>query len=137
MTFSNDVAADFPERLRIERKRLGLSQEAFGALGNVSKSAQYQYEAARNWPTGEYLESLRKNNVDVAYIVSGARNSFDWDLIRNAFMFVQQSFVDRKDRQYTADELFEVFRAVIIKAGEVKKKTDVRTTDVSDEKRTV
>lgn len=115
-TLFEHSSLSFPERLRMERKRLGLSQEKFGRLGRVTKTAQYLYEAGKNWPTAEYLESLRLNDVDVGFITTGARlnkDNLDWTLLRNAFLLVQHSFAERKDRQFTADQLFDAFRSVV------------------------
>jgi transcriptional regulator with XRE-family HTH domain len=63
-------------RIREERERLGLSQEAFGALGGVKKLAQFNYEKGKRSPTGDYFEQLRQHNgIDVNYIVTGIRTA--------------------------------------------------------------
>lgn len=111
-----DTPLSFPERLRIERKRLGLSQERFGRLGGVSKTAQWLYEAGKNWPTVEYLEALKDNRVDVGFMVTGNRlptDRLDWTILRNAFLFVQHSLANRPDRNFTHEQLFDTFRNVV------------------------
>lgn len=105
-----------PERLRVERKRLHLSQEEFGRLGCVTKTAQWLYESGRNWPTLEYLESLRLNGVDVGFIATGSRPSkdhLDWVVLKNAFLLVQHSFAERTDMEFTAEQLFDAFKSVV------------------------
>lgn len=68
------------DRVREERERLGLSQEAFGALGGVKKLAQFNYEKGYRSPTGDYFEMLRQNlDIDVNYIVTGMRTGPEWD----------------------------------------------------------
>jgi transcriptional regulator with XRE-family HTH domain len=62
------------KRLREERERLGLSQEAFGALGGVKKLTQLKYEKGERTPTLAYLEGLRAHDVDVDYILFGLPN---------------------------------------------------------------
>jgi transcriptional regulator with XRE-family HTH domain len=111
-----DSNLSFPERLRAERKRLVLTQEEFGRLGNVSKTAQWLYEAGKNWPTVEYLEALKAQQVDIGYIVTGARSQaavLDWKLLRNAFLLVQENFAERADRSFSADQLFDAFRTIV------------------------
>lgn len=110
------LAPSLPERLRLERKRMGLSQEEFGKLGNVSKTAQYLYESARNWPTLEYLEALRMGGVDVAYIASGIRSSHqtvDWLILKNAFLLVHHSLAKNQEVSFTPEQLFEAFKALV------------------------
>lgn len=61
------------ERLREERKRLGLSQADFGALGGVKANAQGKYEADERSPDSGYLEGLASAGVDVLYVLTGQR----------------------------------------------------------------
>lgn len=106
----------FPDRLRMERRRLGLTQEQFAALGKVSKTAQYMYEAGKNWPTCEYLEALRSNGVDVAFIATGARiasSAIDWEVQRQAFLLVQHNLASKPDRTFSPDQLFEAFKTAV------------------------
>lgn len=63
-------------RIKEERTRLGLSQEAFGKLGGVKKLAQLNYEKGNRHPTGVYLEQLNQHiDIDINYIVTGVRDS--------------------------------------------------------------
>lgn len=116
VTASETLVASFPERLKVERDRLDLSQEEFGRLGGVSKTSQWGYEAGKNWPTVEYLESLRVEGVDVRFLVTGDRQSphqLDWNILRQAYLFVHHSFASREDRNFSADQLFDVFKSVV------------------------
>ena len=106
----------FPDRLRMERRRLGLTQEQFAALGGASKTAQYMYEAGKNWPTCEYLEALRSNGVDVAFIATGARiasSAIDWEVQRQAFLLVQHNLASKPDRAFSPDQLFDAFKTAV------------------------
>lgn len=67
---------DFSARLTEERNRLGLSQEAFGAIAHVSKMSQLNYEKGVRRPDSGYLMAVAKAGVDVAYVLTGQR-SFD------------------------------------------------------------
>lgn len=67
------MTSNFSERLQDERKRMGLSQEAFGKLGKVEKNSQFLYEKGTRLPDAEYLIQLHANHVDVLYLLSGER----------------------------------------------------------------
>lgn len=71
--------SDTWDRIKSERERLSLSQEAFGAMGGVKKLAQLNYEKGKRSPTGEYFERLRQNkNIDVHYILTGLRDNDEY-----------------------------------------------------------
>jgi transcriptional regulator with XRE-family HTH domain len=61
----------FSDRLRVEREKLGLSQEAFGELAGVKKRSQVNYEKGDRQPDSNYLEAISKVGVDVAYLITG------------------------------------------------------------------
>jgi transcriptional regulator with XRE-family HTH domain len=61
------------ERLREERKRLGLTQERFGAEGGVGKLAQLNYEKGERSPDAAYLAAIAFVGVDVSYVLTGER----------------------------------------------------------------
>lgn len=107
----------FPERLRLERESLGLSQTEFGRLGGVSKITQWNYEAGKHWPTLDYIETLRASGkVDVVFLVTGSRSSrgeLDWPLLKNAFLFAQRSFAQRPNRNFSDEQLFDLFKSIV------------------------
>lgn len=100
----------FQVRLRIERERLGISQETFASLGGVGKSSQWMYEQGRHWPTMEYMESLRQHGVDVGYLATGLK--LDWESLRYALIFLLR-LARQEGRNFSDEQLFSVFRAVI------------------------
>lgn len=125
----------FPDRLRMERRRLSLTQERFAELGGVSKTAQYMYEAGRNWPTCEYIESLRRNGVDVAFIATGIRvtsSAIDWKLLRQAFLLVQHNLASKPGRTFSPDQLFDAFKTAVQMAQGV---TRPELTDLPEQQR--
>lgn len=63
----------FEQRLVEERKRLGLSQSAFGEAGGVQKRAQINYESGDRYPDAAYLQCLASIGVDVLYVLTGER----------------------------------------------------------------
>lgn len=68
-----DIILPLPQRLKVERRRLKLTQEQFGKLGGVTQTSQCLFEKGIHWPSLHYLELLRINNIDVAFIATGTR----------------------------------------------------------------
>ena len=62
---------DFSRRLKEERKRLGLNQSDFAALGGVKKDAQLNYENGTRIPDSAYLSALNNAGVDIFYVLTG------------------------------------------------------------------
>lgn len=54
---------------------MGLSQEAFGALGGVSRAAQFTYETGKRSPDSDYFQLMEAAGVDVAFIMTGKLNA--------------------------------------------------------------
>ena len=69
--------SDFSERLKSERKRLGLNQAELGAAAGVTKGAQLNYESGERSPNVEYLQAVAAAGVDVVYALTGVRESVD------------------------------------------------------------
>lgn len=65
--------SEFAERLRSMRRTAGLSQEGFGALGGVSRNAQFTYESGGRYPDVEYLLRLSSAGVDIVYLLTGEK----------------------------------------------------------------
>lgn len=61
----------FFDRLKEERKRLGLNQDEFAALGGVKKGAQFNYENGSRTPDSDYLAAVATAGVDVLYLLTG------------------------------------------------------------------
>jgi len=57
-------------RLRAERKRLGLTQHALGAIGGVAVNAQGKYESGERLPKADYLVAVAEGGVDVLYVLT-------------------------------------------------------------------
>lgn len=63
------------ERLRAERRRLGLNSADMAAVGGVSPNSQINYEGdKRGAPDANYLAALAEKGVDVAFVVTGQRS---------------------------------------------------------------
>ncbi|WP_071654461.1 helix-turn-helix domain-containing protein [Janthinobacterium sp. HH106] len=65
----------FKDRLRAERKRLGLSQEKFAALAGVTKDTQLNYESGSRKPDSDYLIAVCGAGVDSHFLLHGTPSS--------------------------------------------------------------
>ena len=107
------MESTFGERLSLERQRLGLTQEALGKLGGMSRLAQFKYEHGEHMPSVEYLEKLFDNNVDAIFLLTGRRlahDQIDWDIAREAYVFIHRNYVEKGGKARSPEKLFELFR---------------------------
>jgi transcriptional regulator with XRE-family HTH domain len=65
----------FSARLKEERKRLGLSQEAAAKARGISVGSLYAYEKSRVNAPASVLLPLAKLGADILYIVTGERTA--------------------------------------------------------------
>lgn len=85
------------KRLKEERQRLGMSQEAFGKAGGVGKGAQINYEADSRSADTDYLQGIDKVGADILYVVVGKRRidmastEMERGLLQQAFDYVLQT----------------------------------------------
>lgn len=61
-------------RLKEERKRLGLTQEAIGLACGVAKRTQILFEKDAHVPGGAYFAAADQLGMDVAYVLVGRRD---------------------------------------------------------------
>jgi transcriptional regulator with XRE-family HTH domain len=64
------------ERLREERGRLGLNQDAMAAAAGMKRSAQIRYEKGERSPDAEYLSAIAELGVAIAYVVTGRQPEY-------------------------------------------------------------
>lgn len=62
------------ERIKEERKKLGLTQPEMGEIGGVQKKAQLNYEKGERSPDASYLAAIAVAGADVQYILTGIRS---------------------------------------------------------------
>jgi transcriptional regulator with XRE-family HTH domain len=86
------IAAGVGNRLREERERLGKNQTEFGALVGVSRGTQKAYELEHSSPDVSYLSKLQSLEVDVYYVVAGARNDAAHGSLSELEMALLQAF---------------------------------------------
>lgn len=74
----------FCDRLRLERKRLSLSQADFAALAGVTVDSQGNYERGTRKPDTGYLEAIARHGVDVAFLLTGVRAAPEFGALSQA-----------------------------------------------------
>lgn len=62
------------ERLRTERRRLGLSQDAFAEAGGIRRTTLYQYERGDRRPSLDFLIKCITVGLDLSYMMFGQRD---------------------------------------------------------------
>lgn len=61
----------FGQRLKQERKRLGMTQPDFAQIGKVEKNTQINYEQDKRFPTADYLLAVANIGVDTQFVLHG------------------------------------------------------------------
>lgn len=72
------------DRLKSERLRLGLTQDAFSRAGGSSKPSQVRYERGERFPDGDYFSRIALIGADLLYILTGERTPEGDDSSRDA-----------------------------------------------------
>ena len=62
------------DRLREERKRMGLNQPEFAALANTTKQTLFSWENGKTAPDGFQMAALAAAGADVLYVLTGSRS---------------------------------------------------------------
>ncbi len=83
------------DRIKEERKRLGLNQEEFAGIGGVKLNAQSNYEKGTRKPDLTYLERISEYGVDVLYIITGHKSDFTSDELEMVSVFRAASFENK------------------------------------------
>jgi len=96
------------DRIREERKRLGLSQAAFATKVGVHRRTQVNYESGERKPDTEYLEALALAGGDIGYVLTG-ESEFDrlqaYKLALDAMRFELELFSEHDEEWVRVLEL--------------------------------
>lgn len=63
------------ERLRQERRRLGLTQEDLASCTGIHRRTQANYERGKTAPDMAYFQALRRVGLDAKYVQTGTKSS--------------------------------------------------------------
>ncbi|AEF91378.1 putative phage repressor [Delftia sp. Cs1-4] len=120
----------FSDRLREERKRLGMTQTEFAALGNVTVDSQGNYERGARKPDSDYLAAVLAEGIDVGYLFTGVRSGEGSALSSD----VAQPRTPKRQLSgpapAPADEADVVLVPLIAAAGSMGPGNDLQTGDV-------
>ncbi len=108
----------FFERLREERKRLGLNQAEMAGIAGVGRQAQVSYENGERSPNADYLQAIAAAGVDVQYLVTSIRSQ------EAAEAEPPRNYVDLNKKRIDSlmDDLTAQQQAELIKLAEEKKR---------------
>ena len=106
---ANHIVPRLNERLRQERERMGLSQDAFARGLDISRVTQNYYETGVRDPQLSYLSSFGRNGGDLLYLLfaDDSRREYvdliDWDLLVKVLDWVERVAIDSKGLPYPND----------------------------------
>lgn len=124
---SETFVPGFGERLREERKRLGLSQDEFAERAGIKRLAQLQYEKEVREPRTSYLAALGALGVSLSYVLFGEKADSK-GMLPEETRRIERKIFDLID-EYVANQcggilssegryvLFEVMRAHCVQAA--------------------
>lgn len=112
------------ERLRSERRRLGLSQDSFAKAGGVRRTSLYQYEHGDRRPSLDFLLQATSVGLDLAYIIFGERNlrltgalNIEQAELDRILALVDQYARDARGRALATEHRQELFRQLCAMAN--------------------
>tara|TARA_R110002096_G_scaffold436045_1_gene666019 strand:+ start:5915 stop:6352 length:438 start_codon:yes stop_codon:yes gene_type:complete len=105
------------ERLKSERRRLGLSQEKFAEAGGIKRTTLYQYEHGDRRPSLDFLLQCTSAGLDLAYVIFGERNlrlagsiNIEQSELDQILALVDQYARDSRGRALATEHRQELFR---------------------------
>lgn len=63
------------DRIRLERQRLGMTQQAFTAIAGMTRKSAIRWESGETLPDLKALAALRKVGVDINYLATGEQSA--------------------------------------------------------------
>lgn len=135
---ADGIPAGFGERLKEERKRLGLTQAEMADIGGIGRIAQVQYEAEATAPTTRYLSAIGAAGVNLGYLVlgvkldSGALTAEQEDRVETrAFDWIEKIAEAQADKRLSAETrrfLYQIIRGVLVQIEMGKLPADFDTS---------
>lgn len=105
------------ERLRIERKRLGLSQDDLARACGCSRATIAAYEAGRTSPDLNYLADAASLGIDFQFILTGRRlqdiasDVLDWNVVIKLLLGIR-AFAQEQSLAISVDKEIEILRVL-------------------------
>lgn len=108
-----EVRQQIGQRLREERGRLGLTQQALADAIGAPRVSFVKYEAGQSSPAAETLVALEGAGVDVRYVLTGLRQApsgVDRERFRRAFQEVERQVKTNREKMSTDERLSLAWR---------------------------
>ena len=110
---------EFGQRLREERNRLNLTQDAMAVAGGVTRATQFLYEKGERSPNVDYLAQINAEGVDYRYLITGERPAplggkicLSPEILIKVFNLVDEASRDSKgrllDREHRASMMVSI-----------------------------
>lgn len=110
----SDLLPTMAQRLRVERIKLGLTQGQCANLGGVSRRSQAGYEGGSRPFDGPYLGALARAGVDVTYVITGERGSFDWTVHDRVLKAIEE-WIEEAQVEMAFEDKMTLLRAMMRK----------------------
>lgn len=122
-------------RLKQERQRLNMTQEAVARATGVRRVTVYQYEIGDRFASLEFLLNVAKAGVSLQYLLFGERRVIevgdqfvDAKLVLDLYRLVDRVAVDEKGRSLHVDDRVELLEELLSIAA------NLRLDEVDDSK---
>lgn len=133
--FMNKIL-DIGARLKEERRRLGMNQADFAALGDAGRASQFNYESGGRSPDANYLAAIAEAGADIGYIVTGRHSNssvtkgavVEWALLEQVIVGVE-AFLTEHKAKLRPDKKAGLIRVLYAKFSEEKDLNLVRFKD--------
>lgn len=109
---NNNILSNY---LKIERKRLGFTQQQMAEAGGVSKSSQVGYEAGARVPDATYLKNISIAGANLNFILFGEDqlnqndSNFDWNL-HDSVLSTIEKWLDEQQLSLPFDKRMQLLR---------------------------
>jgi len=104
----------FGERLKLERKRLSLSQAQFAEKVGLKRITQHMYEKEQNYPNYRYFRDISDLGVDLSYLffnkkADTQRLELSLSTLKDIFSIVDDKCRDESGNPLTFEKRVEFF----------------------------
>lgn len=120
MVKNDPTAKVIGRRLKQERQRLNLTQEAFAQETGVKRVTIYQYEIGDRYPSLEFLLNARRAGANMQFLLFGTLTVFevgdefiDKQFASRLYRLVDRVAVDAKGRSLHIDDRLALFEELM------------------------
>lgn len=124
------------ERLKEERKRLGLSQTDLCERTGITRKTLFSYETGERSPNVLFLSALCDHDFDVDYILKGKQDRMRPSLVKKIRQAAESAFqmVNSTDIAITPSQFANMLTSLLDTSDVVKEKQNELTQEDDEEK---